>query len=183
MRTARLTSRSQLGDFLWDLFVELRKETVGTQRIRAQLIGFKITFVSAAAGLLLTRVAQVQVEALVLPAFAAIFFDFLIYSQSFSVKRIGHYCREFLEPQLRVQFSVPHKLQLWEEFVSDPRRKQLFLISGNLGITLLAAVIGAVALWSSPRLGMARLLLIFLSVFFCFDVWMAWHSRRSRFKA
>ena len=32
---------------IWDLFVEPRKEIIESQKIRAQIIGFKITFISA----------------------------------------------------------------------------------------------------------------------------------------
>ena len=35
-------------DIAWGLFSELRKELVETQKTRIQIIGFKITFVSAA---------------------------------------------------------------------------------------------------------------------------------------
>lgn len=169
-------------DLLWDLFVELRKEIVGTQRIRAQLIGFKISFVSATAGLLLANAARVPREAFVLPAFAAVFFDLLIYSQSFSVKRIGTYCREVLEPELRRRFHIRQDLQLWEEFVSDPQRKQSFLVSGNLGITLLACLVGGVALLGPETSSWSGVLIVILAGFFVLDVTMSWHSRRGRFR-
>ena len=58
----------------WNLFVELRKELVESQKIRAQVIGFKITFVSAAVGLIGTNIDRIPNILLVIPAFAAIFF-------------------------------------------------------------------------------------------------------------
>src|SRR5579859_6081320 len=83
---------------IWDLFVELRKEIIESQKIRAQIIGFKITFISTAIGLVLASSNRGSQMTLIVPAFAAIFFDFLIQSYSFSIKRIGRYCRENLEP-------------------------------------------------------------------------------------
>ena len=40
-------------DLAWNLFVELRKEIVETQKIRSQVIGFKITFSSTAIGVII----------------------------------------------------------------------------------------------------------------------------------
>jgi hypothetical protein len=37
---------------VFDLLVELRKELIESQKIRAQIIGFKITFISAAAAII-----------------------------------------------------------------------------------------------------------------------------------
>lgn len=78
---------------LWQLFVELRKEIVESQKIRAQIIGFKITFISSGIGLIIAGRNTVPQTLLIVPALAAIFFDFLIQSYSFSIKRIGRYCR------------------------------------------------------------------------------------------
>jgi hypothetical protein len=89
------TAQAQ-ADHLWNLFVELRKELVESQKIRSQILGFKITFLtslivaisavyaSKGIGLLESQnsyLLQVFVGVLFLvPAFSAIFFDFIIYS-------------------------------------------------------------------------------------------------------
>lgn len=62
-------------NFAWELLVELRKEILETQKIRAQVIGFKITFISTVIGLILASKTLIQL--LVIPAFFAIFFDLI----------------------------------------------------------------------------------------------------------
>jgi len=44
------------------------------------------------------------------------FFDFLINSYSFSVQRIGRYCRDCIEPVIKDYWSNPHPL--WEEYMN-----------------------------------------------------------------
>jgi len=64
---------SEITDSLaWNLFIELRKELVESQKIRAQIIGFKITFVSAAIALIganLDKIIEYE-YLLFVPAFA-----------------------------------------------------------------------------------------------------------------
>ncbi len=94
-----------------DLMVELRKEIIEAQRIRAQVVGFKITFVSASIGLILANSDKVPNKLLIIPALAAIFFDLLLNSYSFSIKRIGSYLREYFEPILKkFQFGLKNIL-------------------------------------------------------------------------
>ncbi|HEX4954510.1 MAG TPA: hypothetical protein VF017_14050 [Thermoanaerobaculia bacterium] len=134
-------------DLAWRLFTELRKEIVDGQKIRAQAIGFKITFVSAVTGIIVTNRKDLADALLVIPAFAAIFFDFLITSYSFTIKRIGYYTREHLEPQLRQPFEVPKEMLLWEEFMSTRKARQVLSIAGNLGLTLLVVAAACISLF------------------------------------
>ena len=53
----------------WQLLVELRKEILETQKIRSQVIGFKITFISTVIGLILASNTPIQL--LTIPAFSA----------------------------------------------------------------------------------------------------------------
>ncbi|HEV2708377.1 MAG TPA: hypothetical protein VGV59_20850 [Pyrinomonadaceae bacterium] len=50
----------------WNLFVEARKEILEYQRIRTQIIGFKITFVSAGIGLTILAI-MLAIYALLVP--------------------------------------------------------------------------------------------------------------------
>ena len=118
----------------WRLFTELRKETVESQKLRTQFIGFKITFVSAAIGLIAAN--KLDELLFIIPAFAAIFFDFLIASYSFSIRRIGVYCKEVLEPVLK---RFAGFLQ-WEECMQMRSFKQNIANVGNVGITILTLV-------------------------------------------
>ena len=164
-----ISVQNPAADLAWKLLAELRKETLESQRIRAQVIGFKITFVSTAVGLILARGEDVPNHLLVIPAFAAIFFDLLINSYSISIKRIGSYCRSQIEPILREASGWPHESPLWEEFMSRPEVKQRLSLIGNLGLTTLAAVPAAVALLDSFRALVSPLLLGALAILLIYD--------------
>lgn len=154
-------------EIAWNTLVELRKEIVESQRIRAQVIGFKVTFVSAAVGLILAN--NVIFELLAVPAFAAIFFDFLINSFSVAIKRKGLYCRKYIEPKIRDYASWPSNEPLWEEYISRPENRQRFSMIGNLGITFLALVCASVGLIESVYIKVSLPLLSFLILMFIFD--------------
>lgn len=91
-------SRQQLA---WNLFVEVRKEILEYQKTRTQVIGFKITFVTAGVGLIVANTDKVSTRLFLLPALAAIFFDLLVISQNFAIKRAGYYCLKHVEPIIR----------------------------------------------------------------------------------
>ena len=157
---------------IWDLFVELRKELVEAQKIRAQVMGFKITFVAAAIGVL-SRFSD-DTELFAIPAFAAMCFDFIIYSYSFSIKRIGCYTHEQIEPSLKSNGQMPQNMTLWEEFLTDERTKQKLSLVGNLGFTLLTVIVAAVFLCNSDRAFTSLPLLVVLFAFFGMVVRIAW---------
>lgn len=155
----------------WNVFFELRKELVESQKIRAQVIGFKITFVSAAIGLIGTNLDKIPNMLLVIPAFAAIFFDFLINSYSFSIKRMGFYFRNYLEPLLKNNYQLPEGFLLWEEFLKSLKTDQSLSFMGHLGITLLAIGVAAIALFLPFRLVLSSIVLVILAIFLALDIW------------
>jgi len=150
----------------WELFVELRKETIEGQKIRAQIIGFKITFVSSAIALILSNANRIPQQLLVVPAFAAICFDFLIGSYSFSIKRIGRYCRNELEPVIFGSASF----RSWEQFMGDPKNKHSYPIIAHLGMTLLATVPAIIALAYPFRWSLSIPLFFSLALFLATDL-------------
>jgi len=154
----------------WRLLVELRKETVESQRLRAQIVGLKITFVSTVTGLIAATLDRVPVEILALPGFAAVFLDLLINSYSISIKRIGFYCRTYIEPLLRASGQWPQEVPLWEEFMSRPDVKQGLSLIGNLGITSLAVCIAVYSLITTFHLFPSLPILIVLALLFLYDV-------------
>ncbi len=161
---------------LWNLFVELRKEIVGSQRIRVQIIGVKIAFISASIGAILVNKERIDSLLLIIPAFAAIFFDYLIYSYGYSIKRIGYYCRKCIEPQLKILFNWPAKYKLWEEFINSPRVNQHFSVIGNLGITILTVILATIEILNSnPPRGLMFILIMLLGLFL-YDVFL--HMRK-----
>ncbi len=158
-------------DLAWKLIVELRKKLVELQRLRSQVIGFKITFVSAGIGVIAANTDKVQIQLLVIPAFAAIFFDLLITSHSNSIKRIGSYCRNYLESTLRETSSWPIERPLWEEFLFDTREyRQNLALLGNVGITGLAVAVAVVALFIPFEWRLSLPFLLMLAIMFIFDI-------------
>lgn len=168
----------------WNLYGELRKELVEAQKTRIQIIGFKITFVSAALAVIGANLSKIPNAVLALPAFAGIFFDLLVNSYSFSIKRIGSYCRLYLEPILRRETSLssPPEFFLWEEYLMQPQMRQILSFSGNLGLTLLASAVAVTGLTTPFRPVVSSALLGSLGVGLVFDVWGYWTLRRFRRK-
>jgi len=155
---------------VWELFVELRRELVESQKVRAQITGFKISFVSAAMGLMAANIGNLDNLLFVIPAFAAICFDYLIYSYSFSIKRIGLYCREHLEPALRASGETPEGFTHWQEYLADPRSRQRLSFVGNFGFSLITAAIGLVALFFPFRPLLSTMIGLALLAFLGLDV-------------
>ena len=153
---------------MWELFVELRKETIESQKIRAQIIGFKITFISAGIGLILANAGRGFQMTLIVPAFAAIFFDFLVQSYSFSIKRIGRYCRENLEPIMFPKNAGVSFLS-WEQFLLSRENRQSYSTIGNLGITVLAVIPAMVVLFAPFRMAVSLPILLALIGFLVID--------------
>ncbi len=163
---------------LWNLFVELRKETLESQKIRAQIIGFKITFTSAVVGLIVANGNKIPLVLLTIPAFAAIFFDFLIQSYTFSIKRIGLYCREHVEPLI---FGQRASFLPWEEFMSKAEHRQRFSWFGNMGITTLVAIPAVVALFKPFRWHVSVPLLLALLSSLAIDFLSSFRTTGRRF--
>jgi hypothetical protein len=155
---------------VWDLFIELRRELVESQKIRAQITGFKISFVSATMGLMAADMENLDKALFVIPAFASICFDYIIYSYSFAIKRIGFYCRKHVEPALKAAGEIPTDFKLWQEYLADPRTRQRLSFVGNFGFTVLNAIIGLVALFFPFRPLLSSLLGLALIAFLCMDI-------------
>jgi len=164
----------------WNLFTELRKETLESQKIRAQVIGFKITFISTGVALIASNPDKLSSVLFVIPAFAAIFFDLLIASYGFSIKRIGHYCRTHIEQRMRASCSLPDDFLLWQEFLRQPKMRQNLGDFANIGMTLLALVPAVLALFKPFHPITSVGLLGALLVLFVYDIGA--QSLRWRFK-
>lgn len=168
--------------FAWSLIVDLRKELIETQRIRSQVIGFKITFVSTSIGIIAAIIDKVPFQLFIIPAFAAIFFDLLINSYGFSIKRIGFYCRTYVEPALKKTVvdnkDWPTDMPLWEEFLDRGQFRQALGLWGNLGITGLAAIVAVIASVIHFDWRFDTPALILLAIFFGYDVISFWRTDR-----
>jgi hypothetical protein len=160
------------GQAWWQIYSELRKEIIETQKIRAQIVGFKIAFVSSAVGLIVANSDKISANLLALPALASIFFDLLIESNSFSVKRIGVYLRSHVEPALRKKYNLPEEPPLWEEFLKRPETKQILSTFGNLGLTTLAVTIAFLAFISPFQLSTSLPLMVILIFLFVYDIYV-----------
>lgn len=155
---------------IWNLFVELRKELLEAQKIRAQVLGFKFTFITGTMALMAANLEKLDKTILVLPAFAAIFFDFIINSYSFSIKRIGCYVRDHIEPVLAQNTEVPPDFVMWQKFLTQPKTRQNQALYGNMGVTLLSAAVGIIGLLVDFKPIATPALIIALLVFVIMDV-------------
>ena len=134
---------SKVSRLALDLFAELRKETLEAQRLRTQVIGFKITFVSAAVGFVYSYKAPRAL--LLIPALASIFFDLLISSYSISIRRIGLYCKTQLEEVLKKEPEFA-QFPFWEKFFDSYRVRPKLAWLSNLGFTGMAVFLACVEL-------------------------------------
>jgi len=141
----------QREELAWNLFAELRKEVLSTQQLRAGAIAVKITFVATALGAIVAYVKPMDVYILMLPAFASAFFDLLIISYSFAIKRKGAYARTCLEPILREFSTWPDHIPLWEEYMSKQSHRQVLSFVANVGFSFLVAAPAFVLLIRNPQ--------------------------------
>ena len=116
--------------------------------------------------------AKWPIELLVLPAFAAVFFDTLIASYGIGIKRMGVYCHRILEPVLRKTTAPSDCFLLWHEFRRTQNVKRSFSFVGNVGITILLALPAIVALVSSSRQKWSIALFILLLMSIVYDYWI-----------
>ncbi len=160
-------------EFAWKMMVELRKEIIETQRTRVQVVGFKITFVSAGIGLIAAYMDSVPSYLFVIPAFAAIFFDLLVCSYGVSIKRIGYYCKKYLEPTFKMHLEeeqLPNNFLFWEDYMSQPEVKQKLSFVGNFGLTGLSVLVAVYVLITPFLLIPSFPLLFFLTLFVIYDI-------------
>jgi hypothetical protein len=169
-------------DLAWKISEELRKEILTTQQIRAQTIGFKITFVSAAIGLIASHGTSngISMKILAVPAFLAIFFDLLINSYSVSIAEKGFYIRTQIEPILKRLANWPECSDLWEGFLSKSKIRSRLALIGNLGLTGLAVAATMVALAMPFDLILSIPVGILLIILFIYDIKVHFRSREVR---
>jgi hypothetical protein len=163
------SDRSKLA---WNLFGECRKDIIEHQKLRAQILGFKITIVGAGIGIIVTNMEKISSTLLIVPALAAIFFDLLLAGYSFSVKRTGYYCKKHIEPILRESMDWPDEALLWEEFMSKPKAKQKHQLFSVLGITTLAVIPAIVTLFFPFRIFLSSSMLMILIALFIYEVYI-----------
>jgi hypothetical protein len=160
---------ASVGVFAWTLYMELRKEILERQKLRTQFLGFKIALISAAVGLIGANRDKTPHldELLVVPAIAAFFFDFMITSYGAAIHRIAFYCREVLEPRIRVGYMLPSNFPLYEKYIfANP---QNIANIGNLGLTLLVYLGATVILFLKQSKLLAATVFTLLTVLFVFD--------------
>jgi hypothetical protein len=162
---------SELSRMLWNIFVELRKEILLAQETRAKYVNFKITFVSACIGLIFANLDKLDSNLLLIPAIAAIFFDLLINSYTISTKRIGFYCRHYIEPGLLQQSSIPKEFKFWESYINQANLKQSFSLFGNVGLTLIIILLAAGNAIRTLGLKIGGTIAFILIVFLAIDVY------------
>jgi hypothetical protein len=167
-----LEKSSEVG-LVWNLFTELRKEVVEEKKIRTQILQVKITLVSAGIGVIAANAGTVPLELFVVPAFAAVFFDFLINSTGFSIKRIGYYCRTHLEPNLNKAFKNSNpsgEMLWWEDFLAQGELWSPSALFGHLGHTGLAISVAVIALLIQSDWRLSAPLIVAMVGLFIYDI-------------
>jgi hypothetical protein len=151
-------NQSPIDEFKWKLFVQIRQEMMEAQRIRMQLISFKITFVSAGIGVVLAYGKNTLSQLLIIPALGALFFDLFIIAQNYLLDRLSFYCKDAV-PENPIQPVA------WESWLSS--KPAILFKMGSIGITILAITPAYIALAGSFRAStlISLLLLIVLTLF------------------
>lgn len=163
----------------WRQLSYLREEIVEHQKIRAQVIGVKVTAVTLGMGYILNNADKVPPIALIVVAYASVLFDFLIISHSIAIKRAGSYVRDHLEKIISKESNWPDDTPLWEEFMAHKKSRQFFSMISDFGLSVLASILAFASpfmptLQSSPistpiinglLIGLAVVLIIDLSAF------------------
>jgi len=167
-----------LRSFAWELYANLRAEVISLQSIRGQVTGVKISLIVTGGVLIAANVHDLPRLALTVPAFAALLFDLLIHTYSYSICRTGFYCREHLEPILREGYRFPSEHPLWEEFMVSREAGRNVSVLGNLGLTVLTGVIAVIVLVRPFQLGTSAPSLAALLVLVGWDVWALDKPRR-----
>ena len=165
-------SETQSG-LAWKMICELRQEVREAQKIRAQIIGVKIAFISASFAFIFGAKSP-QLELLVIPAFTAVFFDFLIIGYGYSIKRIGYYCRNYLEPKLRQETNWPDEDPLWEEAMGSKIMRQHFSRAGNIGMTTIVCASAAMILIPETKVTNFNWIFLLLGIVLVTDIYISY---------
>jgi hypothetical protein len=120
-------------------FERLFREISETQQRRSKLDLTKITFVSGLLGFGALRINKITAfyPVLYVAPLVAVFLDFLVMGEHFSVRRIGAFLRCFPESDV--------EQKAYEKFVSQNRDK--FSVVGSRGFTSLSFVAAVTLLW------------------------------------
>lgn len=157
-------------DLAKNILIELRKETLESQKIRNQLVASKITIITAIVGIVLGALDKLPYQLIVIPAFASMFFDFLIVGINISIKRVGYYIRKHIEPNLKKHANWPDKDPLWEEFMDRRGSNHVLSIIGNFGLTFITVLVAIIILIS--KCNIYSISLIFsIVILFIIDIW------------
>lgn len=147
-------------DYAWNMLVELRKEIISSQHLKNQTINFKVTLIATAVGIVVAQ--ELPAGLLVIPALAAVFFDLIIDSHVATIRRIGLFTRDQLEPVIRASVKWPSDRSMWEEMMAQPRSTVARSLVGNVGLTVIVCAVAFIAMvqnWETwPTLPLACLL-------------------------
>jgi hypothetical protein len=165
-------------DFAWKLTVQLRTEMMEAQRIRTQIIGLKLTSVSAGIGLILANVNLIPSYVLVIPALAAVLFDLLVIHYNNSITSLHHYYLRHVHARLRGSLEEP--VLEWETYMPRRRAGPVGNLMGiaNLGISVLAAVPAIISLLMPFDAALSLPLLLIVTLFYVCDTWLHLNSYR-----
>lgn len=145
-------------------FDRLYKEISETQQRRNKLDVLKITFVSALLGFGAIKINDITAfyQILYVAPLVAVFLDFLVMGEHFSIRRVGAF--------LRLHPSSDKTEQDYEYFVSQNRDR--FFVMGSRGFTILSFVAAIALLWKTRGTVLYYEWLWFVAVFIFFIIAM-----------
>lgn len=121
------------------IFNSLRSEIIEKQKVQIQILGFKIIFTSTFMGVIVSSIKDgAPAYSSVIPAVVSVFFDFLILSRTQSMRRIGDYLEEYIEPLLYHDSSCG--VVTWQSYLRLKGDTQFLKNAGELGFTLIMSV-------------------------------------------
>lgn len=143
VKTSKISASIKIDsiEVAWRQLSYLREEILSNQKIRAQILGFKLTAVTLGMGYILNNADKVHPIALVVVAYASVLFDFLLIGKNIAIKRAGYYIKTHLEDIIRKNSDWPNKTPLWEEFMERQKSRQVFSMISDFGLTLLASLL------------------------------------------
>ena len=110
-------------------------------------MGFKITLITAGIGIIFAKLDVAHAWLIVIPAVASFFFDVMVHSYSFAIKRTGAYCRVYLEPIFRAEYKLGSDFKYWEQFMNSEDARRKAGIGGNVGLKVLTMIAAGIACW------------------------------------
>jgi hypothetical protein len=156
------TQKYNLHDSAWKMMSEVRHEIIQDKNIRNQIIGFKITFVGVASGVIVANTNRISNKfmVIILSTFLLILFDLMISAYDSKIKRAGVYCKyleDFICPQdssslkqEKSENNANNNLLLWEQYLLHIKPNKNIALTAKLsryGLTAIFTLFAVIVIY------------------------------------